>query len=88
MKTAWVQNINTSTKINIIGFSKNSVFPVNLNQSKLPLILLKDEKNKFALRNYNREIYPKIILVENSDQQEFASNFLKKKSVDFSIINF
>ncbi len=88
MKTAWVQNINTSTKINIIGFSKNSVFPVNLNQSKLPLILLKDEKNKFVLRNYNREIYPKIILVENSDQQEFASNFLKKKSVDFSIINF
>ena len=88
MKTAWVQNINTSTKINIIGFSKNSVFPVNLNQSKLPLIPLKDEKNKFVLRNYNREIYPKIILVENSDQQEFASNFLKKKSVDFSIINF
>ena len=88
METAWVQNINTSSKINIIGFSKNSVFPVNLNQSKLPLILLKDEKNKFVLRNHNREINPKIILVKNSDQQEFASNFLKKKNIDFTIINF
>ena len=42
-------------------------------------------KNKFVLRNITEKF------IQNNtrkyDQQEFASNFLKK-SVDFSIINF
>ncbi len=88
VKTAWVQNIRESTKVNIIGFSKNSIFPVKLNQNKLPLISSENEDNKFLIRYHNRIKSPKIILVETKEQQEFALKYLREKNIVSTTINF
>ena len=72
IKTAWIQDISQSSKTNIIGFSKNNIFPIKANNQRLKPIVMNKEKKRFALRYHSKKNVPSIILSVNESQKKFA----------------
>ena len=88
IKTAWIQDISQSSKTNIIGFSKNNIFPIKANNQRLKPIVMNKEKKRFALRYHSKKNVPSIILAVNESQKKFAEEYFFEKNIPFAIIKY